>query len=324
MIAKRIAKTGLKVGLWLAGAGFAALPHGAGAEPVSANSGPLGTAASVQSSAQTGAATLALKAGSDRFVFSDWQGPDLPVWTYIPAGIDAAVAPIAFIMHGARRNADEYRDQWIEEAEAGGFIVIAPEFSRSDFPGSRGYNLGAMTAKDTGEWRNEELWSFSAIEPMFDDVVARLGGTQTDYTIYGHSAGSQFVHRFLFFKPDARVARYLAANAGWYTFATLDTAFPFGLEGTPIDEAGLRAALAKNVVVVLGDQDTDSNHASLNRSGGAMRQGKHRFARGRAYFKAARDLAAKNGWEFGWSLRVVKGVAHSNSGMAKGTFDLIE
>ncbi len=258
------------------------------------------------------------------FVFSDWQGPDLPIWTYVPEEIDRTSAPIVFVMHGARRDPQSYREQWIEEAEEGGFIVIAPEFSREDFPRAWGYNLGAMLEPETGEWREEGLWSFSAIEPIFDEAVARLNGSQTHYSIYGHSAGSQFVHRFLFMKPSTRANRFLAANAGWYTFADPAIAFPFGLGGIPLSEGDLRAALAKDVVILLGDEDNDRNHSSLNRSDGAMQQGPHRLARGRAFFAAARDYAAARGWEFGWSLRVIEGVAHSNAGMAAGAFDLIE
>ena len=110
--------------------------------------------------------------------------------------------------------------------------------------------------------------------------------------------------------------RYLAANAGWYTFADPDIAFPFGLGGAGLSEENLKAALAKDVVILLGDADTDPNGRSLNKSDGAMRQGPHRFARGTAFFAAAQSYAKQKGWEFGWSKRVVKGVAHSNTKMA--------
>ena len=154
-------------------------------------------------------------------------------------------------------------------------------------------------------------------------MIERLGGTQTRYSIYGHSAGSQFVHRFLFFKPDARVKRYLAANAGWYTFADPDTAFPFGVGGLDLNENQLQAALAKDLVVLLGDQDSDPEARLLNKSEGALRQGPHRFARGQAFYEAARSLAKSRGWTFGWSVRVVEGVAHSNGDMAPEVADLV-
>ena len=53
----------------------------------------------------------------------------------------------------------------------------------------------------------------AAIEPLFDHARARFGMEADAYSIYGHSAGAQFVHRFLFHVPDARVARAVAANA---------------------------------------------------------------------------------------------------------------
>lgn len=276
------------------------------------------------SATQAHASAPAIESGPGSFSFSGWEGPDIPVWVYAPEGVDKASAPIAFIMHGARRNPDRYRDQWIEEADKAGFIVVAPGFSREDFPKANGYNLGAMFDGESGERRNESVWAFSAIEPIFDEVVARLGGSQSHYTIYGHSAGSQFVHRFLFFKPDARVKRYLAANAGWYTFADPAVPFPFGLGGLSIDEDALKAALAKDVVVILGDQDNDPGGRLLNQSEGAMEQGPHRFARGQAFFASARSLAQQKGWEFGWSVRIVEGVGHSNGGISDAVYDLIE
>ena len=200
---------------------------------------------------------------------------------------------------------------------------MAPAFSRDDFPNAAGYNLGAVFEGDGTTAREESLWAFSAIEPLFDHIVASLDGAQTHYSIYGHSAGSQFVHRFLFFKPDARVKRYIAANAGWYTFADPAIAFPFGLGGLEISEEAIQQALAKDVFIALGDKDSDPNSRLLNKSEGAMRQGPHRYARGQAFFAAAKALATEKGWKFGWSKREVKGVAHSNGDMASRVADLV-
>lgn len=283
---------------------------------------PDGQAAATAANAAPAPVIDAMETGKGRFDFSGWQGPAIPVWTYVPAGIDPRTAPIAIILHGANRNPDSYRDAWVGGADKEGFIVVAPGFSPEDFPGSRAYNMGGVF-DGAGQPLPRNNWTFSVIEPLFDEVVARLGGNQTDYTIYGHSAGSQFVHRFLFFMPEARAKRFLAANAGWYTFADRSIAFPFGLDGTPINDARLQAALAKDVVILLGDKDNDSRHRLLNRSREAMSQGRHRFARGQAFYESARKLAEENGWEFGWRLRVVEGVAHSNSGIARGASDLV-
>ena len=100
--------------------------------------------------------------------------------------------------------------------------------------------------------------------------------------------------------------RYFAANAGWYTFADPAIDFPFGLGSSPVKDGALQAALAKDVVLLLGDEDSDANDTSLNQSDGAMRQGWHRFARGKEFYAAAWAYAQERGWEFGWSLRVIK------------------
>lgn len=276
----------------------------------------------VDAAQEASEATHALD-GASHFTFSDWNGPSMPVYTYVPPGIDQTTAPILIVMHGMQRDADKYRDQWVKPATKGGFIVVAPQFSKAAFPNSADYNQGGVFEQRSTNRRDENQWAFSAIEPLFDQVVARLGGLQTGYSIYGHSAGSQFVHRYLFFKPQARARRYLAANAGWYTFADPEIAFPYGLGGAGVSEAELKAALAKDVVVLLGDADSDPNARFLRKSKAAMRQGPHRFARGQKFFAAAKAYANARGWTFGWSLQVAEGVAHSNTDMAPKAFDLI-
>lgn len=287
---------------------------GAQANPV-ADAGEIATAAP--------AALDPLPAGIGRFTFTAWAGPEIPVHTYVPQGIDPATAPILIVMHGAERDPRRYLREWTDIADQFGFVAIAPEYSTRRFETSRQYNMGHLSERGSTQLRPREQWSFAAIEPLFDEVVARLGGSQQHYTLYGHSAGSQFVHRFLLTQRDTRALRFLAANAGWYTLPTFALEYPFGLHHTDLGEADLRAALARDMVILLGDKDTDTEHSSLNRSDEAMMQGQHRFERGQFFYNFGKQMAERQGWEFGWSLRVVPGVAHENGGIAKSAGDLV-
>jgi poly(3-hydroxybutyrate) depolymerase len=223
--------------------------------------------------------------------------------------------PIVFVMHGVGRNADEYRDQWHELAIEHEFLLVVPEFSKRQFPGSEAYNLGNVFDA-AGKVRPAAEWSFSAIEPIFDEVRRRFRMTAKGYAMYGHSAGAQFVHRFLFHVPNARVTRVVAANAGWYTMPVYNVDFPYGLRNSVVSSADLAAALRKPVTVLLGEQDIDPQHPSLNREPGALLQGLHRFARGQVFFDAAAAAATRLGVPFGWQLATVPGADHDNRLMA--------
>lgn len=261
--------------------------------------------------------------GESSFTFKNWDGPAIKVWTFVPEGIDPATAPVLIGMHGMDRDADRYLRQWKGIAQAKGFIAIFPEFSRKSFASSREYNLGNIAKRGSTTLRPRNEWSFAAIEPLFDEVVARVGGFQKGYTLYGHSAGSQFVHRFLLTQRNTRVNRFLAANAGYYTLPTFALAYPEGINGMDLTTEDLKAALATDTVILLGDRDTDTEGENLNRSDGAMRQGKHRFARGKYFFDFAQEMARRQGWDFNWKLQVVPGVAHDNGGIALAAGDLV-
>jgi len=263
---------------------------------------------------------IKLNVGKDRFIFSDWEGPDIPVWTYVPKKGNTSNQPIAIIMHGTKRDADRYRDEWAALAEQYDFIVVAPQFSKAAFPKAANYNLGGVfrgKGKDKDKkLQDEGLWAFSAIEPLFTKVVDLLESNQIKYTLYGHSAGAQFVHRFLLYKPKARVRRYIAANAGWYTMPDFDKIYPYGLNGAEIRKSALKKALQKDVIILLGDQDIDKTSSSLRRTPEAMKQGVNRFERGHFFFNQARERARKLGVVFGWKLGIVRGAGHHNRQMA--------
>src|SRR5471030_2637281 len=66
-----------------------------------------------------------------------------------PAFFSAHI-PIVVLMAGRKRNAAEYLDYWKADAERRGFLVVAPEFTESQYPHTHEYSYGAMRAADGG------------------------------------------------------------------------------------------------------------------------------------------------------------------------------
>ncbi len=251
--------------------------------------------------------------GAGKFDFAH-AGKTVPVWYYLPQDAKPDT-PVLFVMHGVKRDGDRYRDEWQPYAQEHGFIVVAPQFSQELFPGSDGYNYGGTRSAE-GQPLPREQWTFGFLEPIFDAVKAATGNRSEGYRIYGHSAGAQFVHRYLYFVPEARIVKAVAANAGWWTLPDLAVDFPYGLKGSVVDEAGLKEMLKRPLVVLLGTADTDPNHPELRRTPEAMAQGPHRFARGQNFFAAGKRQAAAPNAEFGWTVETAPGIGHRDEGMA--------
>ncbi len=262
--------------------------------------------------------------GSGRFVFSDPSGnTDKPitVWYHSPRRLNANT-PVVFVMHGVKRNGREYRDSWAQYAERRRFLLLVPEFSKKYYPGSRQYNLGNMFSS-SGEAIDRSKWTYTAIEHVFDHVKTITRLETNTYSIYGHSAGAQFVHRMMLFLPAARIGTAVSANAGWYTMPTNRWAYPYGLKKSGISLDRLKDAFKQNLIILLGDKDTNEKDKYLRRTPEAMAQGKHRFERGKAFFETARREAARLETPFKWKVRVVRGVGHSNSKMARAAASLL-
>lgn len=254
------------------------------------------------------------------FVFTGWAGPPVPVWSHRPAGAGPD-AKLVFVMHGVGRDADRYLAEWIALADAQRFIVVVPEFSRAAFPGTDGYNLGGTQDAD-GRPVPRAAWSYSLLEPLFDELVRREGLTARGYALYGHSAGAQYVHRYVLLGAGRRVERAVAANSGWYAFADETIGWPYGLGGAPA-VADLATAFATPLTVLLGDADTDPAHESLRRTPEADAQGRHRYERGQRFYDGARRGAAARGVPFRWSCAVAPGVGHDNARAARHAVPLL-
>ncbi|TDF41490.1 hypothetical protein EYS14_01125 [Alteromonadaceae bacterium M269] len=253
--------------------------------------------------------------GKRYFTFSNWQGPALKVWTFIPKSFTPN-SPIVFVMHGTNRDGERYRNEWVELAKAYNLIIVVPEFPKKQFAKAINYNLGNIFQTEQGGENPRELWSFSAIEPIFDQIKARYSNNSSGYGIYGHSAGGQFVHRYNYFVPNARITRAISANAGWYTLPTTGQDFPYGLKGAPIKNEDIAHAFETDLIVLLGTKDTNTKSRNLRKTKEAKAQGPHRFARGKYYYQFAKSMAESNELTFNWKIKFAPDVGHKNGLMA--------
>lgn len=257
--------------------------------------------------------------GNGYFTFTGSPGSkDRPVrvYYYRPPGLTAN-SRIVFAMHGNGRNATGMRNTWRPYATSRKFLLIVPEFTEDLYPSSMYHRGNIMGSGNTPN--DSTLWTYVTIEKLFDEVKRRTGIKRDKYTIYGHSAGSQFVHRMLQMMPGARIEQAVAANAGWYTIPTGDVDWPYGLRGIPSSmdlNDRLEEVFGRDVIILLGTADTSTTDPDLSKTAQAMAQGKHRLERGHYFYNTSKNIAASRSLPFNWQLVTVPEVGHSNSGMA--------
>jgi hypothetical protein len=257
--------------------------------------------------------------------FDARDGTRLSAATYRATGFDPVAGPIWFVMHGAERAADLYLAAAAPVAERHGALAIAIRFSRHDYPTGDSYTLGVKKSGslytgvyDPTRWRDVHDTSYAEVEHLFEAVRKALGSAQQGYTLLGHSAGAQFTHRLLTFLPHTRVQAAVAANAGWYTMPSRgggrdpDFFMPYGLQGSPLDDADLCPLVTAPLTLLLGSRDTATpdQDGQLRGKAQAMAQGATRLARGQSYFAAGRARAEALRAPFGWRLAVVPGARH--------------
>lgn len=263
----------------------------------------------------------AIKSATDKFVHNH-DSKEMDVWYHIPKGA-RSTSKVLFVMHGVKRNSKDYLDKWIDLSKKKKIIVIVPEFSKDNFPGSRNYNLANVTDSN-GNVNDIKEWNFSIIEDIFHKFKSTFKIKTKQYYMYGHSAGSQFVHRFVMLYPESSLKLAISANAGWYTFPDTSRPFPYGLKELNYSKDELINGFSKKMVILLGTKDTDPNHKYLRNTPEAKLQGKHRLERGKNYFKSAQMVAKEMKTKLNWKMKLVPKVAHSNSSMSKQALKYIK
>jgi poly(3-hydroxybutyrate) depolymerase len=256
--------------------------------------------------------------GAGSFILRDHAAGargSIRVFYFRPAGLGPDL-PVVIALHGFTRAGAEFRDWLINSAERLRFLVLVPEFDVEAFPGAHAYNYGGVkTAPPENKVVPRQDWSFRVLDRLFANVIAMAGSSTKSFHLFGLSAGSQFVLRYLALTEGIAIGRAVAANSGWYMLPDLSQDYPDGMGGLGLDDSYLRRYLSRKLTILLGDADIDPDAHDLPRNEVAVAQGPHRLARGLWHFDHCREVAERLGISFGWRLEIVPGAVHVDNAM---------
>lgn len=256
------------------------------------------------------------------FTYRSAGNPDVKTYIVVPSGLSSKTQ-IVMVMHGRSRNADGYIQTWAEWASRNNRIALAPEFDGENWKGGAKYNLGNIFADEdgAGAMNPEANWSFTIVENIHALTRREFGVKAELFDLWGHSAGGQFVHRFMLFKPNAKVRYAMPANAGWYTTPNLSQAYPYGVsaKSLSITKNDLKRWTQEPVIIFRGTADVERTE-NLSMTPEADAQGQNRYERAGFMYGQVKAFDPKTKWQ----LIDVPGSDHSQRKMAPAAQQFLE
>jgi len=232
-----------------------------------------------------------------------------------------AAQDILVIAHGTRgknetaqQTAQTFLNRWTHFAETHAVALIVPVFDDARF-GNTGGGYGGYRGL------------FGKHVPADDFVIDLVTAYQADHALpqdpfllYGHSAGGQFVIRFLVRHPN-RVRRAVTSAPGRYSYPSRSAPWPYGAgpltrsitwpDGTTQAirvEGVLRdyANAAGKVHVIVGSQDTKPQPQR------PLHLGKNRVEFARSWVTAMNESARRFGAAGRARVTVIPGIGHNS------------
>jgi len=276
-----------------------------------------------------GSGSFSVKGGKNK------ENNTVNVFYHKPKGFNEH-SQVLIVIPGAGRNADDYRDSWISASEKYNTLILSPSYKEKEYDFAA-YHLGGIIEnikflkapkqekynnrmvfkiddKDLSFSKNYDSKSFifEDFDRIFDNAVRALNTKQTQYDIFGHSAGGQIAHRLAVFKPNTKVNRILASNSGSYTVPSLQEKLPFGTLDALLSKRHLKEAFSENLVLFIGEKDNENETGGMIlHSPDVNKQGLHRLSRAHYFYDESKKMAAELGLEFNWQLKIVPNVGHN-------------
>ncbi|MBB5572097.1 MULTISPECIES: hypothetical protein [Rhizobium] len=264
--------------------------------------------------------------GSGHFVFSDQAAGSrrsMRIFYFRPK---TSVPNPRFViaLHGLDRAASDFRDVLAKQADQHGMIVLVPEFDSDAFPDFYAYNYGNVRlAPPRKIVLAREHWTFGIIDRLFQYVRSGLNSSRSTFGMFGNSAGSQFVLRYLALNQATAVDQAIASNCGIYMLPDLKRDYPSGMGGLDLDESFLRRYFGRRLTILLGEADADSTAFDLPRTEEAMAQGPHRLARGLWHYELCKQISSELDQALAWKLEIVPGAGHVDQKIFDRAVDIL-
>ncbi|UCG32955.1 MAG: alpha/beta hydrolase [Phycisphaerales bacterium] len=213
--------------------------------------------------------------------------------------------------------ARRFIERWTSAADERNIILVAPAFDQENFGGRRGPGGGyrGLFGREIGAdaFVNEIVDQYRALSSEYDGR----------FYLYGHSAGGQFVSRYVVRHPQRVIAAVISA-AGTYAFPNPEVAWTNGMKPlvrsmrwpgsdetkhiliTP-DPKGWVQAATLPITVVVGAEDTELL------PGIEGQDGRTRIQRARRWVRAMNRLASEHECRGRVRLSLVEGVGHNSA-----------
>ena len=249
-------------------------------------------------------------------------------FVYVPIS-NLAEDDILVLVHGtpATDEAEEdtaryYIEHWLGYAEKYGIVLVAPTFDQENFSSRKGEIEDMMTGYRGlfGREIGADEWVLRIVKAY----QIQLFGQEGKFSLYGHSAGGQFVGRFLVTHPE-EVEQAVITSAATYPQPNPEIAWPFGMgelhveiewdekavrqEDVFPDEQNWLAATQIPLTVLVGMND------SANSPVRPGQKGRNRINIARNWVQDMALFAEENGLECRYHYELIPGKGHSMSGL---------
>lgn len=234
---------------------------------------------------------------------------------HFPKTADPTTAQVLMLIPGAGRDAGPLLDAIRETLDKVNVIAFSLEFPAGTYP-VRDYQEVGIRDKD-GNLRKPADRTVQLPDRIFLFIKEKSSIQARRYDMFGHSAGGQFIHRFLLFHNSPYVDRAVVGAPGWFTFPDPSLPYPYGLKGTDhASDKVIARFLKKKMILQVGALDTDRGGV-LRKTPEADAQGINRLDRARTFFAFLRKEAQRLDVPFGWTYCEVPGVGHSSNQIAR-------
>ena len=255
--------------------------------------------------------------------FKPFASRPVDIHYYLPMKGDISKMPIIFIFQGNDRNYTYLLDAWSIQAECKGFIVVIPQFDSNKFPTYLYQETGIMSDANHSQLTPRDETTACLIDHIFETFKRKIGSVRNDFQMYGHSAGGQFVQRYMMFHDSPYVSLAVVGSPGWYTFPDSTIKFPYGTADINyINDESIQKYFAKDIVIQTASGDT-LRESFLRTTKQADKQGRNRLERGLHFYEFCKQMAIRKGWEFRWRQTTVANVGHESVKMGMAAVNLL-